>query len=86
MIQLPNVCSTREQAERIVKETIKDHSMVISLENTELTAQGFIDELCKQLIALHIDRVILIAANERFMNYFMRAHMLRNAHFMVETR
>ena len=86
MIQLPKLAGSRISAAELMADAPRDNTLLISHEGVESLAQGFVDELCKQLISRRIDRVTFISPSERFMEYFMRAHMLRSAKFFVETR
>lgn len=84
MIVLPELCGTRGSAERLLATHRLDGSVRISLQNTTSVAQGFCDELCKQLMIEEIKLVELVSPSERFIEYFMRAHRLRKANFEVK--
>lgn len=86
MIQLPKLAGSRASAADLIATAPRDNTLLFSNEGVESLAQSFVDELCKQLIARRIDRVTFISPSERFMEHFMRAHMLRSAKFYVETR
>lgn len=86
MIQLPKLAESHLGVAELIASAPRDNTLLISHEGVESLAQGFVDELCRQLVALRIDRVTFISPSERFMEHFMRAHMLRSAKFFVETR
>jgi len=86
MIQLPTLCGTRESAAQLFTGISNEDSPLISLIGVQATAQGFVDELCKQLIDRRINVVTFLQPSEKFLEYFMRAHRLRSAKFSVSWR
>lgn len=86
MITLPEFCGARARAQEVASTLAFELSPIISFEKVESIAQGFIDELCKELVNRRVDRVTFIGPSETFMDYFMRAYRLRSARFLVETR
>ena len=86
MIQLPALCGTRESAAQLVAGTANEDSPIFSLIGVQATAQGFVDELCKQLIERRINVVTFLNPSEKFIQYFMTAHRLRSAKFTVSWR
>lgn len=86
MIQLPRLGGSRNSAAELIAGAPRDNTLLFSFEEVKSLSQGYVDELCKQLIDLKIDRVTFISPTESFMKYFMTAHYLRSAKFFVETR
>lgn len=86
MIQLPKLAGSRASAADLIATAPRDHSMLFSFSGVENLAQGFIDELCSQLISRGIDKVTFLSPPEDFMHLFMLSHMVRRAKFFVETR
>ena len=84
MITLPALCSTREQAQKLMSSAQRELSPTFDLREVESTTQGFIDELCKRLMIRSVDRVSFVAPSERFMDLFLQSHRIRGARFIVE--
>ena len=84
-LALSSFADSGERAIELIKH-LKDKSPIIDVSKVISNAQGFVDELCAQLIASHIDKVTFIETPDNFKEYFMMAHYLRNGKFMVEFR
>lgn len=86
MLTLPELCGSRASAATIVTNMSNDLHPIVSLTGTISTAQSIIDEFCKNLINRRIDEVTFVNASERFQHYFLLAHRLRDAKFLVNFR
>ena len=80
---LPRLCGSRESAQKLA-ETNTDKTPIIDASETASVAQGYVDELCKQLIKQQVDRVTFINPSDNLIKYFDKAIMLRNAKFSLE--
>jgi hypothetical protein len=82
-IILPALCGVRSSAQKLVSSN-RDKSPIIDARAVKSMAQGYADELCKQLVEQKVDRVTLIQPNDNFTRYFNKSRMLRNAKFLLE--
>ena len=86
MIQLPNLCDTRDLVSETFSSTRLELSPIVSFANVKNVTQDFADEMCRIFMARRIDRVTFLCPPESFLQSFMKSHMDRRAKFMVACR
>lgn len=81
-IELPRLSGVRSKAVEITADFPADLShdtVIIDTTYTQACAQGFVDELCKQLAEVRkVKHLIFVAANKRTQEHAERSAKLRN--------
>lgn len=85
VVVLSSLAGSRARAIELI-QPLRDLSPIIDARNVVSHAQGFVDEICAQLMLKRIDKVTFIQAPEKFRELFMRAHFLRGGKFLVDFR
>lgn len=84
VILIPTLAGTRQSASKVSSDATFEASVTLDFSQCLSAAQGFCDELTKQLLERSVTRIALVGANDRTRQHIERSLQLRDDRGLTE--